>query len=44
MDLLVTVTHYHEPQQWFIVGTSKIVGAQHEENTAKIPYITMWQY
>jgi len=34
---------YHE--QWFIVGTLKIVGAHHEENPpAKIPYITMWQY
>jgi len=24
--------HNHEPQQWFIVGTSKIVGMHHEEN------------
>jgi len=25
---------YQEPQKWFIVGMSKIVGAHHEENSS----------
>jgi len=24
---------YHEPHWWFIVGTSKIMGAHHEESS-----------